>query len=263
MSLNDLVNCPLCDGLVGLYWPRIGIFRCPKCELLFRDISSGDEAMDSLYEGSWQSPVEHASETGGTTSLLAGQYLSFLCKSLNKENLVGLNILDFGAGSGVMSEVLRNHGALVTAVEPFGYEYVAERKIPVYRSLEEMQPMGRVFDGVVSLEVVEHLQDPLKDLKIMHSLIKPDGWLYISTPNSQGLNARLKQDHWREVLKAGHLALYNPKSLSKLLLLAGFGGKRLKWWIKYQDSKIIQIKDFLLQQFWLDGDLRMLAFLDS
>jgi 2-polyprenyl-3-methyl-5-hydroxy-6-metoxy-1,4-benzoquinol methylase len=255
-------NCPLCNDSAQIYWSKIGIFRCINCGLLFRDVSDNAEALNHLYKESWLSPIDHANETGGTTYSLARQYLKFLCKSLNIINLEGLRILDFGAGSGIVSEVLGKDGAFVTAVDPYSYESISKLGIPSYRTLNEIPERSRIFDGVVSFEVVEHLQEPLKDFKIINSFLKPNGWVYISTPNCQGLNARLRGDHWREALKFAHIALYNQKSLSKLLFLAGFTGKRLKWSVKYQDSKFIQIKDYLLQQFLLDGDLRMLAFLD-
>ena len=255
-------NCPLCSQAAGAYWPLIGIFRCPDCELLFRDIPSDKKLLDSLYSHSWESPLNHVNETGSTSLILARQYVTSLCKSLSIKNFDGLKILDYGAGFGLMAKALSEFGAEVVAVEPFGYRYIANLGIQVYRALDDIPQEKEVFDGVVSLEVVEHLQEPLENLKTINSLLKPGGWLYISTPNSQSLNARLRRDHWREALKVSHIALYNQKSLSKLLLLAGFKVKRLRWWIKYQDSIVIRIKDYLLQRFLLDGDLKLLAFLD-
>jgi 2-polyprenyl-3-methyl-5-hydroxy-6-metoxy-1,4-benzoquinol methylase len=262
MINNKSAICPLCSRPVELYWPQSGFFRCNQCELLFRNSLPVRADYDSLYYKSWQKPEDNINETGSTNLYLSRQYAKFLSKALKRTDLKGLKILDFGAGTGSMAEAMEKSGAEIVAVEPFGYDYIERKGITVFHTLDEILAQQQIFDGVVSLEVVEHLPEPLKDLKTIYSILKPKGWLYVSTPNSHGLNARIMRDRWREALKVGHIALYNSKSLSKLLSLAGFQGERLKWWVKYQDSIIIQAKDYLLQQFWADGDLRMLTFRD-
>ena len=91
-------------------------------------------------------------------------------------------------------------GAKLVAVEPFGYKFLAERGISVYRDLTHL-PDELTFDGIVSLETIEHLRDPGGVLAGLYKRLSPGGWLLITTPNAAGLPARLMGQHWREAVK--------------------------------------------------------------
>jgi 2-polyprenyl-3-methyl-5-hydroxy-6-metoxy-1,4-benzoquinol methylase len=52
------------------------------------------------------------------------------------------------------------------------------------------------FDGIVSLEAIEHPRDPGGVLRL-YKRLSPGGWLLITTPNAAGLPARLMGQHWR------------------------------------------------------------------
>lgn len=47
------------------------------------------------------------------------------------------------------------------------------------------------FDLVISSQVIEHLQDPDGFVKEIHRILKPNGWLILTTPNLASIHARL------------------------------------------------------------------------
>lgn len=216
--------------------------------------------LTTLYKESWSDPDSHKSETGGTDLDLARVYARKLATSLNLRDFKGLKILDFGAGKGTMLTALFELGAEVYGVEPFGYEQLKKKGLKIFQTLDEV-PKGLFFDGIVTVQVIEHLIAPWNIMKRFIEILKESGWLYISTLNMNGLNAQLSRSRWREIRKAGHLIFFTSDNLENILSKIGFiRYKRLRWFMKYRNNPFLRVINFLLQLCLLDGELRYLAW---
>lgn len=256
--MDGYTSCLYCNGKTKLIWGTNEFIKCKDCGLIMRRSQFHHTELDILYANSWDNPLEEVSETGATDSDLAQQFLHKM-ESSHGIQVKGKHILDFGAGRGSMLFTLINAGAKVTAVEPYGWEYISDQGFSVYKSLTEI-PENKLFDGIISIDVIEHLIEPWKDLTQILSRLVPGGWLYITTPNSDSLNAKLHGADWREAKRRGHLWLFRPQSLEEMLINTGYTQvHRVHWNIIYNKDLIVRIKDFLLLQFHLDGELRFLA----
>lgn len=206
--MNYPKNCSYCKTLLKPAWKQDSFLKCPNCELLIRNQPIDSQQLDQLYTNSWNNPNDEVSETGGTTSKLADRYCKHLIHSLGENSLKGKTILDFGAGRGEMAIALLKTGARVCAVEPYGYQFLQKQGVEVFRNLGDI-PKSYSFDGVVSLDVVEHLLTPWNELKSLQNLLTPGGWVFISTPNANSLNARITGSKWREAQRKGHILLFS------------------------------------------------------
>jgi len=64
-----------------------------------------------------------------------------------------------------------------------GMDYLTDRSTPdVVGSATDIPLPDVSFDTVVSTEVLEHVPDPLKALREMYRVLKPGGYLILSTP---------------------------------------------------------------------------------
>lgn len=262
-TVNDLIPCPFCQALASPHWRAVSFWRCSRCGLLFRNPQPSEASIAQLYEESWSDPQRHTNETGGTDLDLARIYARKLAGSLGRNDFGGLRILDHGAGRGSMLTALEELGAEVHALEPFGGEYLRQQGFRTFRNVDEL-PEGLSFDGIVSIDVIEHLAMPWSELTRFKSILTETGWVYIATPNANGLNARLFGSEWREALKAGHLVFFTPRSLGLALRHCGYTcHRRLKWFFGYSRSYIRTGRDYLLQSLRLDGELRYLAFKEA
>ncbi len=254
-----LLRCPLCNGTVAVRWPGVNVWRCRSCGLLMRNPAPGAEELERLYARSWSDPQTARAETGGTTERLARLYVARLLKTLGLGSAGGLKVLEYGAGRGEMLAALRDKGAEVWGVEPFGAGELRRRGFAVYAGLQEV-PRDMRFDGVVTVDVVEHVARPWEELATLKGLLRPGGFLYVSTMNAHGLNALLSRSRWREVRKHGHLFFFTPSTLRRVLRECRFEtARRLRWHVRYHTSWPRKAFDLVLQSLGLDGEIRFLA----
>jgi len=254
----SLDACPLCGGR-DIYhaWPEAHFDRCRSCLLYFRNPMPTESELSELYERSWSMPARARAETGGTDDRLAALYARKLAQSLGRKDFSGLRVLDFGAGRGAMIRALSRLGASVCAIEPFGLAYLQSQGFDVYRDLSELE--GVCCDGVVMIDVLEHLPQPLQVLRRLREKLTEGGWIYIATPNPLGANARIRRSKWREARKKGHLLFPSESTMQRLLRMSGFGAiRRLRWYVGYHGFPR-RVVDYVLQNTGLDGELRYLA----
>ncbi|MFV1966305.1 MAG: class I SAM-dependent methyltransferase [Pirellulaceae bacterium] len=254
------MHCPICDLTDEHLWHTGNWWKCRSCRSVVRDSLPSEESLDGLYEESWQKPEACVAETGGTTSSLARTYALRLTRSIGRKDLRGLRILDFGAGRGEFTAALAEIGADVWAMDPYSASQLQGKGIRAVATVENL-PSDLDFDGVVSLDAVEHLADCSESIKGVHKRIRRGGWIMIQTPNADGLLARKMRDQWRECKKDGHLLLFTSRSLRRVLEHCGFRGcRRLSWWIAYGDSVLSNSVHYALQLLRYDGNLRYLAW---
>lgn len=106
--------------------------------------------------------------------------------------LQGKTVLDIGCGGGVLSEGMAKAGAIVTGLD---VEVDAIQSATLHAKAEGLsiqylcQPVEQyvgdthLFDVITCMEMLEHVADP--QLVIHHAarLLKPQGWLLLSTIN--------------------------------------------------------------------------------
>ncbi|MDE0532152.1 MAG: bifunctional 2-polyprenyl-6-hydroxyphenol methylase/3-demethylubiquinol 3-O-methyltransferase UbiG [Albidovulum sp.] len=104
----------------------------------------------------------------------------------------GLRIADIGCGGGLVSEPMTRLGASVVGIDAaatniqIARRHAKQMSLDIdYRndSVENLLNESQKFDAVLSLEVIEHVSDPLAFLKICGDLLKPGGAMICSTLN--------------------------------------------------------------------------------
>jgi len=142
------------------------------------------------------------------------------------------SVLDVGCATGALLAFLRGRGWRVTGVEisPCAGYAQNERKLDVRNlPLEENKFPDGSFDVVLASHLIEHLNDPFSFLTETNRILKKDGYVYISTPNISGFQARLFGGSWRSAI-FDHLYLFSIRTLKAMLKRTGFKVEKVSTW---------------------------------
>jgi len=135
---------------------------------------------------------------------------------LTMEGIV--EILDVGAGSGVMGERLAEFGVTTTSVEPHiaGALAIAARGREVFcGSLADVGFPKDSIPAISLFDVIEHLENPTDLLQEAHRVLEPNGRLLLTVPAHSWLFG--EEDSF-----AGHYRRYSKKNLLATIEGAGF-----------------------------------------
>lgn len=141
------------------------------------------------------------------------------------------SVIDLGAGAGELAELLKSQVDKITCVDySKGYVQALIKRGFTAVQADLNQPLqfpAHQFDLVTSLEVIEHLVNYELFLTEVNRLLKPKGYLLISTPNIAWWGYRLDALLGRPPKKAGyHLRFFTYNSLVQFLNTAGFSIKK-------------------------------------
>ena len=140
--------------------------------------------------------------------------------------------LDIGCGSATFLNLLKQHGWQVIGVDfnPKAAE-VAKREfdIDVFVGEIEGAPFEPAsFDHIHMSHIIEHLPDPLATMRVVASLLRPGGTIYIETPNVDSFNCRRCGSYWLLWDAPRHLFLFSPDTLLQTLSKAGLRSTRMR-----------------------------------
>lgn len=204
-----------CEELNGTYLDYCGVpiyyLKCHSCEHLFTtDFDDWDleDFQENIYNENY---IEVDPEYNGQRSLRDKEMFVQLINH-NKS----LEILDYGAGPGVFGQELKKLGYNVESWDPLWMK-------------EPEWDQNKKFDIVTAFEVLEHSPTPEKTIKEIHSFLKPNGKILITTLVNDILQQRRDPAYWYIAPRNGHVCMYSNKSLEKLFSLVGMNVKHLAW----------------------------------
>jgi 2-polyprenyl-3-methyl-5-hydroxy-6-metoxy-1,4-benzoquinol methylase len=141
-----------------------------------------------------------------------------------------LRILDLGCGTGLNASHLAAKGHTVVGIDvsPVAVEQFRKKGFEGFVCDIETEPVpvpDGAFDLVYASEVIEHLADTGRFLGEISRLLRPDGTLVLSTPNSAfwayrilGLLGQTASDYQHP----GHVRFFSKRGLGAALEAAGF-----------------------------------------
>jgi 2-polyprenyl-3-methyl-5-hydroxy-6-metoxy-1,4-benzoquinol methylase len=147
--------------------------------------------------------------------------------------LVGGKLLDFGAGKGALTRRLYRTGRFtrITTVDimPSRPTDLLEPIDWVSADLNDALPFSDGgFDVIIAAEVIEHLENPRFVAREWYRLLRPGGWLLLSTPNNESLRSILAlvfrghYAHFGQKSYPAHITALLRKDLERILAEAGF-----------------------------------------
>jgi 2-polyprenyl-3-methyl-5-hydroxy-6-metoxy-1,4-benzoquinol methylase len=233
VTRTDL-RCRVCAGenihSLGQVWGRYAgrnfeLARCDGCRFAFVADPWTDFAQiydERYYAGEGADPlVDYAFELSDPGRTIRGYEWRGIARVVEQlaGPLRGQRWLDFGCGNGGLVRHLRAHagvdavgfedGAIAASARAAGIPLLGGAELPAGGS-----------DVVTAIEVIEHVLDPVAELRAIRQLLRPGGLLFLTTGNAAPFAERLAQ--WRYVVPEIHISFFEPSTLELALRAAGF-----------------------------------------
>lgn len=223
--------CPVCGdtGQGDLFvYNGFQLKRCGNCELVYTETR---HFPDHLYDDVYSSQIAYREMMNAADRTAQGvwgrkQLSWFKKKALSwlRREAPGRRLLELGCGPGTFLLVARQEGWDVTGVEPTleAANKAATFGLDVFKGYLEdyVESSSSQFDAVVSFEVLEHVPNPLDQLRWIHALVKPGGIVVLSVPNLDDPYC-LKQRNPASIPPV-HINFFNRRSLGRAIQDAGF-----------------------------------------
>ena len=138
--------------------------------------------------------------------------------------------LDVGCGRGDLGALLIERGWRVTGVEPSHTACAAARArgIDARRgTLADVELPAPGYDVAIFQHSLEHVNEPLRDLRLARTALRDDGTLLVSLPNFDSWQRCLFGARWFHLDLPRHRTHFSAAGLERLLSRAGFAVDRL------------------------------------
>lgn len=160
--------------------------------------------------------------------------LKFIKEQKVRENA---RILDFGCATGDFI----NHGAKEfdmwgLDISEFAIDEAKAKNPGIAHQIQGGFLEGKAycenfFDAVVLWDVIEHLWDPVDTCEKLIKFLKPEGYIFISTPNIGSLASHIMKKYWIFMTVPEHLGFFSRKTLN-YLFEKRLNLKMVKWMAK-------------------------------
>lgn len=235
-------SCFLC-GKPGVAYARVDdhdYLKCPGCGLVYVDVLEPPEKLYGSYDGGLLKslrrklfmPFRRFEDARHFKQSMERANRIFDVVNSERPGLAG-TFLDIGCNKGFLLAA-----AIEKGWDVFGIELVPELTIPFKKRFPryagQVYSMGfqeaqadlksGMFDAITAIDVIEHFEDPRKDVERIFQFLKPGGILLIQTPDTQNPLALEKRDKWGALKPREHLHLFSRHNLERFAKELGFKG---------------------------------------
>ncbi len=186
----------------------IATLICSRCKVCRQVVNMTEEEYGHYYLNGYKQKQRDSGHVYNHDYRIAEirfqEYKKFL--HVKEESLYAL---DIGSSNGAFVDYLGNQGIQAFGIEPSG-ERIENNFFPDI--FTNFRPAVISFDLITFHDVFEHLVDPLGDLKLAVSLLKPKGNLIIDFP---GFWCEAGKHHWKVI---EHLWMFRIEQLTALVI---------------------------------------------
>jgi 2-polyprenyl-3-methyl-5-hydroxy-6-metoxy-1,4-benzoquinol methylase len=217
-------NCLICNSekleeLKG--YEKFHLCQCKKCNFVFAKKIPTLQELEEHYDGYGRNDY--------LSPITIKRYNQILDKF--EEYRETGNLLDVGCGIGLFLEVAKKRGWNV-----YGTEYTDEA-IRICKSKGIQMKKGKLnpadfegieFDILTSIEVLEHINNPIEELNNFNKLLRTNGIVYATTPNFNSLLRYKLKQAYNVICYPEHLGYYTPKTITNVFKKCGFSKVKIE-----------------------------------
>lgn len=170
--------------------------------------------------------LERARRSGGTSSTAIYEMVA---RALRKGGITGEVFVDVGCGTGSLADWVAERFERYVGADAVRYEtFRADREFVQVDLDTGRIPLADGFaDAVAAVETIEHLENPRAFMRELVRIVRPGGWVIVSTPNQlSALNllsliVKQRHVHFQDVHYPAHLTALIEVDLRRIAAECG------------------------------------------
>jgi len=204
------------------------IVKCSNCKLVYQNPCFNSNGLKFLY------PTEIIPDILDYENLLHNHKFHYLLGIIDKfyphPNTNNYTMLDFGTRYGVLPELLFNKGfkafglelnkKCVSAALKSGFKNIHQGTIDNLGEISNELKINRINLAVL-VDVIEHLLNPMEELKKIAKFQDTGDRMIITTMNINSLGYKLFKSYWYYI-HAQHTYYFSEKTLARLFNKLGY-----------------------------------------
>jgi SAM-dependent methyltransferase len=202
------------------------VVKCRACSLMWTNPRPTKDEIHNFYPNEY-APYINDKQVGPINKKKIGKFIKKILKvnivkSPSKNNNYALEI---GCAAGSYLNYLKSNGWDVEGVElnPTAAARAIDNGHKVFiGQLSNFPKADKKYDLIVGWMVVEHLHDPIADLRFLYTILKDSGELVISVPNAGSLQFKIFSYFWFPLQLPTHLFHFDKNTITLVLNKAGF-----------------------------------------
>jgi 2-polyprenyl-3-methyl-5-hydroxy-6-metoxy-1,4-benzoquinol methylase len=198
-------------------------YECPLCNFWILKPDLTTEQLYQIYQKEeyyeeLSQEVESPLQKWAYSIKIYPGYDKFVTQYVPKDK----TLLDIGCGNGEFLEKMRILGYEVTGIDPYPIAVKQTQKkigeTNVYQGyIKDLNQIPKSFDAITMWHVLEHVDNPIEDLKTIHDKLNPNGNLIFEVPNANSFSFKLFENNYCWNMVPEHINYFTPKSLEVAL----------------------------------------------
>ena len=243
--INKQKICPQCKKeSANLWFDKFerSIFRCSSCNHVFvlLDKEMLKATINSYDNGDFFIKDDNESYYFEDTNIFSMKHklnwVNQFCKTKG-------DLLDIGAGFGHFLKIAQNQfKSEGMDISSYAVEW-SKRNFSVNNTVASIEQLPdsytEKYDIITMWDVIEHLSSWEKALYNTVKALKPGGLMFLTTPDSSSISAKLLGKHWYYLDTMQHFSIFNKKNLVNILMSNGFEILDLRYVGRYYKVKYI------------------------
>jgi len=219
--------CPVCGhASARALFVRDGyaIHRCRDCALRFAAPRPSPADLDAVYAAGYFDSKGWVGDPTSDSAYMTrcwGEVAPLLHRRFPERG----RLLDVGCATGAFIAAAARDGWSVAGLEYSDAAAARAREagLDVRAGILEDEPFaGETFDVAGAWHVVEHLIDPVADLRRIRALTRRGGLLVLETPNDRSIGAKIRGERWAQIRPPEHINFFDRRALARALGLSAW-----------------------------------------
>ncbi|HPS57790.1 MAG TPA: class I SAM-dependent methyltransferase [Spirochaetota bacterium] len=235
-------KCPLCESLnishkyqIDSYELKFDTDACSDCGFIFMNPPLTGDTIRSFYTEQYYSGRADYSYIDERRIMKYAAYVWDKRVEVIHRYVKEGRFLDVGASfGGLMESAERFFTAYGIEISGYSASHAAEKfggRIH-HGTLEDHPYSANFFSAITMIELIEHLENPLKAIEECYSLLADNGLLVIQTANMDGQQAKSMAGRY-EYFMPGHLSYFSMSNLSQALRKTGFSKVKIFYPVEF------------------------------